>query len=392
MRSPVKFKDTQRSHFYPTVRRRVEAYFTQRALSPHANGAMWAKASFFLVGYVLLYGLIMSNQFGTWSMLGMAIVLGMFAAFIGFNVSHDGLHGAFSSYSWVNRWLGNSFYLLGANPYVWKITHNIVHHTYTNIPGHDEDIELAPGLVRLDPREELRSWHRYQQWYTFPLYALASLSWVFRKDYVKFFKSQIGHHDNSAHPPSEYLKLFASKAIYYAFFLVFPFLVLELAWWQILIGFTLMHLAEGLVLGLVFQLAHAVEGTDFPLPNEQGDIQNAWAIHQMHTTANFAPRSALAAFLCGGLNRQIEHHLFPKVCHIHYPAIATIVKETAHEFGLPYLENESFGSALASHFRLLQKLGRQSQASPVPLPAMRGTNPTPATKRVLSGSQLVKRA
>ena len=366
MSNPLKFKDKTKSQFFATVRKRVDAYFIEEGISPNANGAMWRKASFFLIGYTLLYGLILSNQFGLWTMLGMAIVLGMFAAFIGFNVSHDGLHGAFSSRGWVNRLTGNSFYLLGANPYIWKITHNIVHHTYTNIPGHDEDIELAPGLVRLDPEEELRPWHRYQQWYTIPLYSLASLSWVFRKDYVKFFKSQIGHHDNSSHPKSEYVKLFVSKGIYYFFFLVLPLLVLDITWWQLATGFFLMHVAEGLVLGLVFQLAHAVEGTAFPFPDEQGDIQAAWAIHQMHTTANFAPQSELAAFFCGGLNRQIEHHLFPKICHIHYPAITAIVKRTAHEFDLPYLENRSFGSALVSHFRLLKKLGR-----PQPVEALR---------------------
>lgn len=330
---------------------------------------MWMKASFFLIGYVALYGLILSNQFGLWAMLGLAMLLGTFAAFIGFNVSHDGLHGAFSAKGWVNQLTGNTFYLLGANPYIWKVTHNIVHHTYTNIPGHDEDIELAPGLVRLDPQEKLHPWHRYQQWYTFPLYALASLSWVFRKDFVKFFKAKIGHHDNSLHPRAEYIKLFVSKTIYYIFFLVVPYLVLDLTWWQLATGFFLMHVAEGLVLGLVFQLAHAVEGTDFPLPDGKGDIQAAWAVHQMHTTANFAPNSALAAFLCGGLNRQIEHHLFPKVCHIHYPAIGAIVKETALEFGLPYLENRSFGSALLSHFRLLRTLGRTAPISTTTQPA-----------------------
>ena len=358
MSAPVKFKDPSRSQYFATVRKRVDAYFQERAMSPHANAAMWAKASFFLIGYTLLYGLILSNQFGLWEMLGLAILLGMFAAFIGFNVSHDALHGAFSSHAWVNRLLGSSFYLLGANPYVWKVTHNIVHHTYTNIPGHDEDIELAPGLVRLDAQEKHSPWHRYQHWYTIPLYSLASLSWVFRKDYVKFFKTKIGHHDNSSHPRREYIKLFASKGLYYIFFLIVPYFVLDLAWWQLAIGFILMHIAEGLVLGLVFQLAHAVEGTTFPLPNEQGDIEAAWAVHQMHTTANFAPNSAMAAFLCGGLNRQIEHHLFPKVCHIHYPAITDIVKNTAHEFGLPYIENHSFGSALYSHYHLLKKLGR----------------------------------
>lgn len=372
MSTQVKFKDAHRSQFFVTVRKRVDAYFSEQGISPHANGAMWRKASFFLIGYVVLYGLILSNQFSLWGMLGLAIVLGMFAAFIGFNISHDGLHGAFSSNSRINRLTGNSFYLLGANPYIWKITHNIVHHTYTNIPGHDEDIEVAPGLVRLDPDDALHPWHRYQQWYTFPLYALASLSWVLRKDYVKFFKSRIGHHDNSSHPKQEYVNLFVSKAIYYFFFLVLPYLVLDLTWWQLATGFILMHIAEGLILGLVFQLAHAVEGTTFPVPDDRGDIHEAWAIHQMHTTANFSPNSPVAAFFCGGLNRQIEHHLFPKVCHIHYPAITGIVKSTAHEFGLPYLENESFGSALLSHFRLLRKLGRPSADLPVsagtPLP------------------------
>ncbi|GAB3965923.1 acyl-CoA desaturase [Spirosoma terrae] len=358
MATKLKFTNTGRSSFFATLRGRVDAYFTQRAISSHANGAMWAKALFFLIGYALIYGLILSNQFGSWTMLGLAALLGVFAACIGFNVSHDALHGAFSAHSWVNKFLGGSFYLLGANPYVWKITHNIVHHTFTNIPGHDEDIEVAPGLVRLDPEEPLRPWHRYQQWYTFPLYALASLSWVLRKDYVKFFKNRIGQHDTPHHPRREYVKLFVTKALYYVFFLVLPLALLSLSWWQVLIGFLVMHLAEGLALGLVFQLAHVVEGTTFPLPDETGNMHDAWAIHQLYTTANFAPRSKTAAFICGGLNRQIEHHLFPKVCHIHYPAITAIVKRTAHEFGLPYLENRSFGSALYSHFRLLQTLGR----------------------------------
>ncbi|QJW89969.1 acyl-CoA desaturase [Spirosoma taeanense] len=358
MATKLKFINTSQSAFFATVRGRVDAYFAQRAISPHANRAMWAKAVFFLGGYALFYGLIFSNHFGPWVMLGLAIGLGVFAACIGFNVSHDALHGAFSARPWVNKLLGGSFYLLGANPYVWKITHNVVHHTYTNIPGHDEDIEVAPGLIRLDPLEKLQPWHRYQQWYTFPLYALASLSWVLRKDYVKFFKSRIGHHDTANHPSREYIKLFVSKGLYYVFFLVLPSMVLSVAWWQVLIGFIVMHLAEGLVLGLVFQLAHVVEGTTFPLPDETGNVQDAWAIHQLQTTANFAPQSMLAAFFCGGLNRQIEHHLFPKICHIHYPAITAIVKRTAHEFGLPYLENCSFGSALYSHFRLLRALGR----------------------------------
>jgi linoleoyl-CoA desaturase len=372
MVSPLKFNTTNRSPFFSTVRQRVNAYFKEKNLSPHANSAMWGKAIFFLTGYVALYALILSNQFGLWTMLGMAILLGMFASFIGFNVSHDAIHGAFSSKGWVNRLLASSFYLIGANPYVWKITHNVVHHTYTNIPGHDEDIEIAPGLIRVDVDEPLRPWQRHQQWYSFALYSLASLSWVFRKDYLKFFKKTIGHCDNTNHPRKEYITLFATKFGYYIIFIVIPLLVLDLTWWQFVIGFLLMHMAEGLVLGLVFQLAHVVEGTAFPVPVEGVGIQEAWAVHQMRTTANFSPNSPIAAFFCGGLNRQIEHHLFPKVCHIHYPAITAIVRDTAHEFGLPYIENPTFTTALKSHYRLLKQLGREpvksQTAAPVGVP------------------------
>lgn len=357
--NPLKFSNPNRSQFFPTARQRVDAYFTQQNLSPHTNTAMWGKAVFFLVSYAGLYGLILSNQFGVWAMLGLASLLGMFAAFVGFNVSHDAIHGAFSARDWVNRLLSRSFYLVGANPYLWKITHNIVHHTYTNIPGHDEDIDVAPGLVRLDADAVHKPWQRFQHLYAFPLYGLASLSWVFRKDYLKFFRKRIGQYDTTSHPRREYINLFLAKGLYYAAFLVLPMLVLDATWWQVLLGFLAMHLAEGLVLGLVFQLAHVVEGTAFPLPTYGGTIEEAWAVHQLQTTANFAPGSRLATFFFGGLNRQIEHHLFPKVCHIHYPAIAAIIRQTAQEHDLPYLENRTFGSALVSHYRLLKQLGRR---------------------------------
>ncbi|GAA4450463.1 acyl-CoA desaturase [Nibrella saemangeumensis] len=360
MQTPIKLKftNTPQASFFATLRQRVDAYFKQKRLSPHANGAMWTKAIFFLGTYILLYSLILSGQFSAWAMLLMAMGLGMFAAFIGFNVSHDAIHGAFSSRKWVNNVLSASFYFLGANPYVWKITHNVVHHTYTNIPGHDEDIEIAPGLIRVDADEPWRPWQRFQHWYAFLLYTLTSLMWVFRKDYLKFFKKRIGHTDNSVHPRREYIILFATKAGYYVLFLVLPYLVLDITWWQLALGFLAMHMAEGVVLGLVFQLAHVVEGTAFPVPNEAGAIEEAWAAHQLRTTANFAPRSRVAAFFCGGLNRQIEHHLFPKVCHIHYPALTAIVKQTARDFDLPYLENPTFFSALHSHYRLLKTMGR----------------------------------
>jgi fatty acid desaturase len=242
---------------------------------------------------------------------------------------------------------------------MWNITHNIVHHTYTNIHGHDEDLEVAPGLIRLDDKDKLSGFQRFQHYYAFPLYGLASLSWVLRKDYVKFFQKQIGSYDTSSHPRREYFNLFFFKALYYTLFIVVPLVVLDITWWQFLIGFVAMHLAEGLVLGLVFQLAHVVEGPGFPEPDPHGNIEEAWAIHQMHTTANFASGKPLATFLCGGLNMQVEHHLFPKICHIHYPAISNIVRQTAAEFNLPYYEQPTFLTALRSHYRVLRNTARK---------------------------------
>jgi linoleoyl-CoA desaturase len=360
MLSKVKFTNPRRSTFFATVRQRVETHFQENNLSRYANTEMWVKAIFYLGTFLAGYLLILSGIPGVWGMLGLAVMLGVFSAFIGFNVCHDAIHGSFSANQKVNQAFSFIFNLIGASPYIWRLSHNVVHHTYTNMPGHDEDIEIAPGLIRVTEEEPVNKIQRFQHLYAFALYSLASLSWVFRKDYVKFFQKKIGQQETGRHPRKEYFNLFFFKGLYYFLFIALPLLVLDITWWQYAIGFLSMHLAEGLVLGLVFQLAHVVEGTDFPMTNESGNVEEAWADHQMRTTANFAPNSHLASFLLGGLNRQIEHHLFPKICHIHYPAISGIVRQTAREFNLPYIESPTFGQALQSHYRMLKKFGQQA--------------------------------
>lgn len=317
------------------------------------------KTILFLGSLVGLYIAIVFGGFSIGATFTMAILIGMVQAFIGFNVSHDAIHGSYSSNGKVNKLLSYSFNIIGANAYVWKITHNTVHHTYTNIPGHDEDLDVAPGLVRLSNNEEMKSIMKYQHLYAFFLYGLASLSWVFRKDYMKFFQPKIGHIDNTNHPKGEYFNLFFFKALYYALFIVVPLIVMDITWWQYIIGFITMHLAEGLVLGLVFQLAHTVEGIDFPEPDDMGLVEESWAVHQMHTTANFSRKSWLASFLCGGLNYQVEHHLFANICHVHYPELSKIVERVAKKHGVPYHENETFIGALKSHYRTLKRFGKE---------------------------------
>ncbi|MBT0810050.1 acyl-CoA desaturase [Litoribacter ruber] len=362
MQSPLKFIDSNNSSFFLTVRNRVDHYFEKNGISRRANFQMVAKTVIYITLFISLYLLIILQVFPLFLLLVLAICLGMTMAFIGFNICHDALHGSYSSKPWVNKSLGLLFNIIGANVYIWNITHNKIHHTYTNIIGHDGDLEVAPGMVRVSPIERHKPIYRYQHIYAFFLYALASMSWFFRKDYLKFFQKKIGQHENN-HPTIEYFNLFFYKFIYYTLFIILPLVFMDITWWQYLIGFFALNFAEGLVLGLVFQLAHLVEQTSFPQPEENENIEEAWAQHQMRTTANFARKSKLATFLCGGLNCQVEHHLFPKICHIHYPAISDIVKQTALEHDLPYYENKTFISALKSHANFLKRMGRPQNES-----------------------------
>ena len=357
--SKLKFHSS-RSLFLETTRKRVDNYFAENALSKNGNWLLWLKSSLFLFGFFTTYLLIISDAYGTSTLIILAAALGIFSAFIGFNICHDASHGSFSSSKFINLFFSHFLYLIGANPYMWNITHNIVHHTYTNIPGHDEDLEIAPGLLRLSEDIPLNRLHRFQHLYAIPLYSLASLSCVLRKDFKKFFQPKIGHFVIK-HPKVEFFKLFFYKILYLFLFIGMPILFMELSWWKVLIGFLIMHFAQGISMGLVFQLAHVVEVTDFPSPNSSGIMEEVWADHQMRTTANFASNSLVAAFLLGGLNRQIEHHLFPKICHIHYAEIGKIVKQTAAEFDVPYLENATFLSAIRSHYRMLKLFGIQSK-------------------------------
>lgn len=359
IRYVAKDRDAIQGKFFATVKQRVDAYFKENNISKYANAEMVLKTTIATISLVGLYTLLMFGQLNMAYMFLIALALGITKAYIGFNVCHDAIHGGYSSNKRVNKALSLLFNIIGANAYVWSLTHNVVHHTYTNIPEHDEDIDVAPGFLRLSPNEELKPMMRYQHIYAFFLYGIASLSWVLRKDFIKFFQKKIGQIE-SKHKPIEYFNLFFYKAIYYLLFIVFPLIFLDITWWQFLIGFLSMHLLEGLLIGIVFQLAHVVEETSFPMPNDQNHIEENWAVHQMQTTADFARNSKLVNFLIGGLNFQVEHHLFPQICHVHYPKISPIVEATAKEFDVPFIDNTTFYQALQSHYRMLKYFGKEA--------------------------------
>lgn len=352
----VTFNNKIDQEFSRTVKKRVAAYFQENNLSENANTAMVIKTIILLGGYFGAYALIMWGGLSLGWMWALTAVMGIGMAGIGFSIAHDALHGAYSANNGVNRALGLTFDLMGANGYIWKITHNIIHHTYTNIHGHDEDLEVA-AFIRLSPHSEHKPIHRVQHILAFFAYSFATFFWVFIKDYWYFVKSPLGPYENKKHPASEWLTLVITKVVYYGYTIALPLLLLDITWYQWLIGFMTLHLTAGLILGIIFQLAHVVEETTHPVPNEEHMIENHWAIHEMLTTNNFARENKLLSWYIGGLNFQIEHHLFPRICSVHYPAISYIVEETAKEFGIPYNLHPTFREAVASHYRTLKKFG-----------------------------------
>jgi len=350
---------------------------------------MWLK-TLLLFGVVIgSYAAIMSNRFTPLAMLGLSVLLGIGIAGVGFSVSHDALHGAYSDNPAVNYVLGLSFDLLGANSYIWKITHNIIHHTYTNIDGVDEDIDLSP-FVRLSPGTPPRRRYRYQHFYAFIAYGLAMLFWVFVKDYRYFVRRDLGPYRNRSNPPGEVAMLAVTKLLHYGWTIVLPLIVLRIHWWQFLIGYLAMTLTAGGILGLIFQLAHVVEGTDYPLPDAQGAMEHVWLVHQMMTTSNFAPRNRVLSWYVGGLNYQIEHHLFPKVCSVHYPAISRVVRQAAAAHQVPYHEQPTLLRAIGSHYRMLKHFGRDDGSEKILRDKVQP--PTRSDRRDQSSSKSAKRA
>ncbi|MBO9703066.1 MAG: acyl-CoA desaturase [Sporocytophaga sp.] len=342
--------------FHKTLVRRVENYFKSEGISEKANAFMYFKTLFFLSLILSSYFSLLFGGFSLWINNLLWVVLGLSSVFLAVNCGHDAIHGAYSSKRWINTLMSNSYNLLGANSYLWGITHNIVHHTYTNIDGIDEDIESVP-FARIAPTQKWRPIQRYQHIWIFFLYPLGTLSWVFRKDYKKFFQKTIGNYENKNHPSIEYFNLFFFKALYYFLFIALPIMMIDMPWYVVFGGFILGHLFEGFAIAIIFMLAHVVEKADFSMPDEQGIMENNWAIHQLCTTVDFGRKSFITSFLTGGLNFQVEHHLFPKICHVHYPAISEIVKETALEYRVPYNDYPTFFDALKSHLSLLKKLG-----------------------------------
>jgi linoleoyl-CoA desaturase len=352
-------KHKDRNIFFATLRKRVDNHFKDSRCSRYHNTQMIVKTVILLSAYIfpficiLFLNLSSGIQMALWALMGVAL------AGTGMSVMHDANHGSYSSSHRVNYWMGHTLNLLGGSVFNWKLQHNILHHTYTNIANFDDDIE-DKLILRFSPHTPVKWYHRFQYIYAFLFYGILTLYWALAKDFVQFIKyRRQGVNQNSKAQNRVILaKMLTDKIFYISVFLLIPLFVIQVPALPYVGGFLLMHFIAGIILTVIFQLAHTVEHTSHPLPDQSGTIENSWAIHQLNTTVNFSRKNKLISWYVGGLNFQVEHHLFPNICHVHYPAIAPIVKETAEEFGIPYLENESLLKAINSHIRLLKSFGQ----------------------------------
>jgi linoleoyl-CoA desaturase len=360
----VRFAPRGDDSFHATVIEKVNSYFETTGISPYANAGMWVKTVIMLSLYFVPYAFVVSGLGAgkPWLFFLLWFIMGWGMIGIGTSVMHDAQHGAYSANKKVNRGVGFILEIIGGYAVTWKIQHNMLHHTYTNVAGLDEDIDSIV-LLRLSPNQKWYWFHRYQYLYIWFFYMMMTLFWMTAKDYLQVVRYK--QHDllvkQHVTLGQALFRLTLFKLFYYAYILVLPILFSGMPWYYVIGGFLLMHFTAGLFLSCLFQSSHIVETSGFALPvktNGANNMEDSWAIHEVANTSNFGLRKRLLTWFVGGLNFQIEHHLFTGICHVHYPKLAPIVQAAAQDFKVPYNVEPSFMQALIGHIKMLKRLGR----------------------------------
>lgn len=362
MKLPIVKFAKDNSGFGKVLRERVEAYFNETGKNKSGGFKMYLKTTIMLVLYFVPWALFtFAGLEGGWFWVA-EIAMGFGLAGIGLNIMHDGNHNAYSNKSWVNKLMGRTVDLVGGNAEMWMIQHNVLHHTFTNIDGLDEDIDPAP-ILRFNPNKPLYKIHRFQHIYAWFFYSMMTIFWMLPKDWMalaRYHKKDLIKTTGRT-TKGLFFHMLWTKSFYFTYSLVLPLVFSELSWYVIVFGWMVMHAVAGFLMAIIFQPAHVMEHNSFPQIEGEGGLQldSTRLEHQLQSSANFGVNNKILSYLCGGLNFQIEHHLFPNICHVHYKAISEIVKKTANEFELPYRADMTFKDALRLHTVTLKNLGRK---------------------------------
>lgn len=338
------------------VRQRVDAYFQQgKGRSKTASWQMFLKTAIILTCFAASYVLLVFFARTIWQALPFAVLLGLSTAGIGFNIAHDGGHGAYAKNRLVNKLAAVSMDFAGSSSYIWFWKHSVIHHRFVNITGYDNDIDIGP-LGRLSPHSKRRPFHRWQHLYLWPLYGLLAIKWEFLNDFRQIRSGRLGPHGFPRPTGSELVIFVVGKVVFFtwAIFIPLMFHPLFAVLFYYLVGVAML----GTTMAVVFQLPHCVAQAEFPLPQKDtGRMKTPWAVHQAQATLDFGRPNRILRWPLGGLNFHLEHHLFPTICHIHYPAITEIVEQACRDHGVEYAEHKSFMAGLVAHYRWLRRMG-----------------------------------
>lgn len=353
----VAFDHSPNNGFFKILSHRIDAYFIENKRSKKSNGLYLAKILFYVVVTISLYGAILSKVFGGWALAILFLLFGVSMTILLFTVAHDASHQAISKRPWINRLLSYVWNLGGISSYFWGLKHNIAHHTFTNIPGKDDDIDQSK-LLRLNPNAKRRWFHRFQHLYAPFLYALLSINIVYFKDFKLLLQHQFGNKTIDRHPRKEIWILVATKLFFIGYMILIPKFILNLTWLEILGYHLIMHMGIGLFIGFILVPVHVTGESTYRLPDWNGKVHYGWGEHQLEATVDFVANSYLVNWVTGGLNTHVIHHLYPGINHIHYYQLTRIIQETALEFNLPY-RNYSLGKIFIEHLRFLKALGEE---------------------------------
>lgn len=346
-----------RQTFGAAIKAIEKDYFkdTSNKKSKRGDWRLWHKSAILLPLFVMAYSVLVFTDINIWTKcILLVLVLAPTTASIGFNIGHDANHESFSEKKWVNDLFSLSFNLVGVDYFGWRTKHNVLHHTFTNIKGADDDVN-APGL-RFHEGQPWKPIHRYQWFYCWFLYSLLFIGWIVQNDLKKYLKRRINGYEWKIEKKN-WLILIFTKIFHFSFFWIIP--IIFLGWKQFLVGYIAYTLIVGLTTAIVFQMAHIVEKVTQPTFVEGTPLEEEWIEHEVATTADFAPDNKVLSWFVGGLNFQIEHHLFPKVSHIHYKALSIEVQKVCKEYGKPYNVYPTFRSAITSHFRKMKELSKK---------------------------------
>ena len=342
---------------YAEMKQRVKGLLEEPGRSRRAQLQMYAKSAIMVVWLMASWALLVLVAQTWWQAGLLAVSLGLALAGVGVNITHDANHGSYSPHRRLNRAMCWSMDAIGASSYVWRTKHNTAHHTFTNISGADSDIDSMP-FARFAPDQPRRAFHRFQHVYMWVLYGLFAIKWHTVGDFGYLRDGKIGEIPLRWPRGRELMGFWLGKAAFVTWALVIP-LVLHPVW-QVAAVFGITSFVLAFTLAVTFQLAHCLEEAEFSSIEQMAAAgESEWARHQIETTVDFAPRNRLLAWYLGGLNFQVEHHLFSRVCHVHYPAMAVVVQDVCARHGITHQSHPGLWPALASHARWLRRMGAE---------------------------------